>query len=342
MIETVFSRCPVGSVTELIMRNGRLQAALTRAGAAFRLLQEMDVRFQRTHFTQEEPLHFRDGGNIPPIWAQAQGERSVLLGLTFQHERQGLFVRPDSALHGPEDLRGARIAIPVREAEPVDFQKLTALCGVQQILSRVGLTPADIEPVYIPCAAYRIQQSKSLNVMKRDFDFMTEEFQAVAEGRADAAYANSVKVVRHMREGVFRNLLPAEAQFDENALNNNNPILITCTRRFAYEHPEIVTVYLRELIYAAEEAAANPEMFIDAVCAGIYEATPDELREAYMPDLTTIRRPRLDDEALAAVERRIAFLLDEKAIARAPSLTAWADAGFLRAAEAAASAGEGR
>lgn len=333
MIDTVFSRCPVGSATEYIMRTGRLQAALAEAGARFRLLQELDEGFQHVHFTQEEPLHFRDGGNIPPIWAQSQGDRTVLLGLTFQHERWGLFVRENDPAADVAALRGKRIAIPVRESIPVDFQRYTALCALAFYLEQAGLRPEDVELVYVPCAAYHIARSADLNVMKRDFDLMTEEFQAVQEGRADAALANSVKAVRLMRSGLFRNLLPEALQFSERGLNNNNPILITCTRAFAYAHPEIVVTYLRELLDGADAAAAEPERFIETVCTGIYEATPEEMKAAYLPDVTDIRRPSLDDRALAAMEARIRFLRDVGAIQREPSLTRWADNSFLQAAE---------
>ena len=74
----------------------------------------------------------------------------------------------------------------------------------------------------------------------------------------------------------------------------------------------------------------DPEYFIAAVCTGFYEGTPEEMKAAYLPDVTDVRRPSLDDRALTAVETRIRFLRDAGAIRHTPSLTRRANCGFCR------------
>lgn len=331
-MDVIFSRCPVGTVTEMLMRTGRIQEALKEEGHTFRLLQEMDPKFMPAHFTQVEPLAFRDGGNIPPIWAQSQENRSVVVGVTYQYERQGIFVRNDSDIKCLEDLKGRKFAIPVRTAIPVDFQKATALCGLECALEGTGVHMSDIRIVDIPCSAYNIKQSKSLNVMKKDFDLVTEEFAAVQEGLADAAYANSVKVTRLMEQELFRNLLDEDKQRARGVLNNNNPIVITCTKKFAYEHPDIVVLYLKELINAGNYAKDHKDEFIANVCEGIYEASPEEMINSYSDDINMIRVPSLNEEDVKALKKRADFLFRCGIINHIPDIDSWVDPNFLEKA----------
>ena len=83
---------------------------------------------------------------------------------------------------------------------------------------------------------------------------------------------------------------------------------------------------------AAEQAEARPRDFIEAVCSGVYEATPEEMTEAYADDLTKIRRPELGERELDAVRRRCGYLYRAGCIERVPDLAAWADGSFLKAA----------
>lgn len=316
-MQVVVSRCPVATATELSMKKGWLQEALKEQGEEFCLLQSMDKQYHRSHYTQQAPLHFREGGNIPPLWARSQGERCVLLGVSFQRERRGIYVRPDADIHTVADLRGKRLAIPIREEAVVDFRKMTMLHGFRDVLRHYGLSLEDVE--LVPVSARNIISAaavgKKMDVLRKDDDFLTEDFQAVLDGRADAAFANSIKAVRHDRAGILREIMTEEDQKAIPNVNNNAVLPLTCTRPFADEHPEIVVTYLKEVIRAARWAAAHQDEFVELVCGGVYDSTPEEMRRAFdLPYLFAHREPVLDETAFAMLEEEKAFLIENGVI----------------------------
>lgn len=333
MIKTVFSRCPVGTATEYLMKKGLLGDALQKVGGEYCVLQDMDATYHNAHFTQEAPLHFRDGGNIPPMWAQSQGDRSVLLGVTYQQEARGIYVRKDSDIHCIEDLKGKRIALPVRKDAVIDFRYLTILRGFDETLMYYGLSLADTEPVYVSASSISMRKVYD-KVVQTPTDFMTEDFFAVEEGRADAAFANSVKVVRHDRAKLFRNILSAEEQRLIPNNNNNAVLAITCTKPFAYEHPEIVCAYLKELIKAGLYIKDNPQDFLETTASDIYGATTEEFASSFDNVQLFQRVPELTDKSLNLLNDRKEFLLRHNIIAREKDydIAKWADGSFLQAA----------
>ncbi|HXZ09102.1 MAG TPA: ABC transporter substrate-binding protein, partial [Paraburkholderia sp.] len=49
-----------------------------------------DVTIRRSHFTHSQPWSFRQGGNIPALWARSQGSDTRLIGLSWVDEFQAL------------------------------------------------------------------------------------------------------------------------------------------------------------------------------------------------------------------------------------------------------------
>ncbi len=333
-IQTVVSRCPVGTASELIIKKGWLQKALLQKNAGFCILQSMGSEHLRAHFTQEAPLHFRDGGNIPPIWAQSQGERSVLLGVTFQKDKRGIFVRPDSPIKDIKDLKGKRLAIPVREDAIVDFRQLTALHGFQNILAHVGILMDEVELCPIKCKNIVPSLKKNLDLLDNSVDFITEEIQAVIDGKADAAFTSSVKTERHENAKILANILPLELHREIPDINNDSVLAITCTKPFAYEHPDLVVVYLKELIKAGRWIPDHKKEFVETIASGIYGATPEEIMATFDEELLFQRIPELSDRGFEMLNKEKEFLIQQNMIPKEKDfdIEAWADPGFLEQA----------
>jgi ABC-type nitrate/sulfonate/bicarbonate transport system substrate-binding protein len=331
-MQVVFSKCPVGAATEIIMRNGALIDMIDRSGGEFTLLQSMAPEFQKAHFTQEAPLHFRDGGNMPPIWAQSIADRSVLLGATRQYERVGLFVKADSQISEVSQLKGRRIAIPIREKAVFDFRRYTAIRGVETLLGFYGLTPGDVEYVPVKCTDAPPRRISGFTVQTKDTDFLTQDVLAVLDGDADAVFCNSIKAVRHADAGLMKNLIPEEGQIPRTYVNNNSCLLITCTKPFAYDHPEIVITYLRELFKAADWAAENRDAFLETVSHGVYDADPAECARSFSENVHKLRRPAMTDELLALADSQKIFLLRQGALEKDFDILRWADGSFLEEA----------
>lgn len=334
-MKVVVSRCPVATATEFSIKKGWLQEALKNQGAEFCLLQTMDKQYYNAHFTQQAPLHFREGGNIPPLWARSQGDRCVLLGVSYQRDRRGVYVRPDDDICSVADLRGKRLAIPIRKDAVVDFRQMTALHGLRDVLGHYGVGFDEVELVPVPAKNIVGSLHGKMDLLRKEDNFLTEEFQAVLEGKADAAFATSSKAVRHDRAGILREIMTEEDQRNIRYVNNDSVLPLTCTRPFADEHPEIVVTYLKAVIQAARWAAVHQDEFVEEVCSSVYDATPDEMRAAFdLPYLFAHREPVLDETAFVMLEEEKRFLI-ERGVIRAEDdfdLRAWAAPQFLEEA----------
>lgn len=334
MLDVVFSRCPVGNATELAVRKGWLQNTLSEMDARFVLLQSMDKEYHSAHYEQIPPLHFRDGGNIPPVWAQSHGDRSVLLGVSYQNEARGIYVRPDSPIQSVGDLKGKRIAIDVRPDAVIDFRYLTAMRGIESAVNYYGFGLENLILEKINCQNIVTRKTDGLSTLRSSEDFLTEDFEAVIDGKADAVFAHSIKAVRHDKAGILRNIMTPEDQKDIPNLNNNAILAITCTKPFAYEHPEIVIAYLKEIIKAAEYIKGNHEDFLESSADGIYGATPEEMAASFENEQLFSRYPELSDKGLSLMDKQKEFQIKMGTINKENDfdILKWSDPAFLKKA----------
>lgn len=119
-----YSNCPVPNAlltaleSNLLAGNGISLNVLSGAQAGL-------------HFTYDHPAYTRFGGEIPPLISEglrAPG-RTRLLGITPLAGRQGIYVRADSPVTSPEQLRGRRVgvsgaAIRILTGELGDYRQL--------------------------------------------------------------------------------------------------------------------------------------------------------------------------------------------------------------------------
>jgi sulfonate transport system substrate-binding protein len=92
-------------------------------------------------------LDFGTTGEAPPVFAQAAGAPLVYVGVEPPSPRgEAILVPQDSPVHAIADLRGKRVAL--NKGSNVHFLLVRALAAA-------GLTPSDIEPVYLTPADAR-------------------------------------------------------------------------------------------------------------------------------------------------------------------------------------------
>ncbi|MYS11864.1 ABC transporter substrate-binding protein, partial [Streptomyces sp. SID6041] len=145
-----FTRCPVPTATGVAADRGWLEGEFASDGIAVRSLQDADPGADRaTHFTHALPGLFREGGNVPALWARSRGERTRLVGLTWIEERQVVLVAPGSPVRGAAALRGLRLALP-RHPVPIDFWRAMALRGFEGALASAGFGLDDARLVDVP------------------------------------------------------------------------------------------------------------------------------------------------------------------------------------------------
>ena len=140
-----YTRCPVPTATGIAADLGWLTAEFAPDGIEVRSLQDVSrAEAADFHYTHAHPGLFREGGNVPALWARSRGEETRLIGLTWIEERQVIHVREDSPVVEPGQLKGLRLAIPTHEIA-IDFWRAMALHGFGGALGMAGLTLDDAE-----------------------------------------------------------------------------------------------------------------------------------------------------------------------------------------------------
>lgn len=102
MDELWFTRCPVPTATGIAADRGRLTEEFAADGITVRSLQDVPPELAADHhYTHGLTGLFREGGNVPALWARARGEATRVVGLTWIEEPQSILVRADSELRTP-------------------------------------------------------------------------------------------------------------------------------------------------------------------------------------------------------------------------------------------------
>ncbi|WP_406294694.1 ABC transporter substrate-binding protein [Embleya sp. NBC_00888] len=316
--ELWFTRCPVPTATGIAADLGLLDAEFAAEGITVRSLQDVSADVAADHhYTHALPGLFREGGNVPALWARSRGEATRLVGLTWIEESQAILVRADSGIGAPEHLRGLRLAIP-RHDIAIDFWRAMALHGFAGALSLAGSTLSDARPVEVPAA--------------RGIGQWEAELAALGRGDVDAVYVKGALAVEAAARHGAVVAVDLDAAADPRArINNGTPRPITVHRDLLDHHPELVTRFLAVLVEAADWAPGHPAEVARILgaetgagafgVAGAYrELGPDTLR-------IDLSAERLD--LLARQER---FLYGQGFLAQPVDVRAWATPEPLRAA----------
>ncbi|MEU1393992.1 MULTISPECIES: ABC transporter substrate-binding protein [unclassified Nonomuraea] len=304
-----FTRCPVPTATGIAADQGWLAAEFAGDGIEVRSLQDDDPGVPReTHYTHALTGLFREGGNVPALWARSRGEATRLIGLTWIEERQVVLVRGGTALESPEQLKGLRLAAP-RHRIAIDFWRAMALRGFHGALSLAGLGLDDAELVDVEAEPGGGQWEA--------------ELAALAAGRVDAVYVKGALAVEAaLRHGAEVGI-DLDAAPDRRArINNGTPRPITVHQRLLDEHPQVVTRFLAVLLRAADWAAAHPSE-VARILAAETGAGATGVAAAYRPGASLhldLSAERLD--LLAEQER---FLRGHGFLESPVDVAAWAD-----------------
>ncbi|WP_245687462.1 ABC transporter substrate-binding protein [Streptacidiphilus griseoplanus] len=312
--ELWFTRCPVPTATGIAADRGLLAEEFARDGITVRSLQDLrertpDSDLPQTHFTHELTGLFREGGNVPALWARSRGEQTRLIALTWIEERQSILVRDDDEIRTPEQLRGRRLAVP-RHDISIDFWRAMALHGHAGALSLAGLTLSDAELVEVP--GVRTGQWEG-------------ELAALRDGRVDAVYVKGALAVEAAHRYGARAAVDLDAAPDRRArVNNGTPRPITVHQRLLDEHPDVVARFLAVLLEAADWARRHPHGLARILSAET-GAGPEGVAGAYRPGTADSLGLDLSDERLALLEQQERFLHAQGFLPAPVDVRAWAD-----------------
>jgi ABC-type nitrate/sulfonate/bicarbonate transport system substrate-binding protein len=307
-----YTRCPVPTATGIAADRGWLAAEFAADGLIVRSLQDEGADVPRDrHFSHALTSLFREGGNVPALWARAEGEPTRLIGLTWIEERQAILVRADERekVAEPAHLEGLRVAIP-RRAIAIDFWRAMALAGFHGALGAAGLgfdAVTAVEVTAEPSAGQWIA-----------------ELEALREGRVDAVYVKGALAVEAAAAHGAAVGIDLDALADPRArVNNGTPRPVTVHQELLDRHPDLVVRFLRVLTEAADWAAGHPEDYARILSAET-GAGADGVAQAYRGAGHAGLHLELSAHRLDLLARQESFLRAQGFLARPVDVAAWA------------------
>jgi ABC-type nitrate/sulfonate/bicarbonate transport system substrate-binding protein len=336
--ELWYTRCPVPTASSIAITRGWLDAEFAPDGiriASLRASTDRSVR--ESHFSHTQPASFRQGGNIPPIWARSRGHDVRLIGLSWVDQYQAIVALPDAGIDGPEDLRGRRLALARRTNDQIDFWRATALRGYESTLRTAGLTLDDVELVDLPVAERYLpdddaRHAASLFGAYTNRRLQAAELLALLRGEVDAIY------LAGGRGPDLHALVDLHVVFDIQAqndpalkVNNITPAALTVSGRLLDERPDLVARYVATILRAAAWAKEHP-LETRSIIADEVGIARDFVEPGYPRDIHAHLEPSLDDDLVEAIVSQKDFLLRHGFIADDVDVEAWIDPQPLAAA----------
>jgi 2'-hydroxybiphenyl-2-sulfinate desulfinase len=329
LTEIRYTICPVGNASYIAAHKGWLEEGLAPFGVEPVLLQSLPQERWKAHFDYSDEALFREGGNIPPIWAKSRGAEVVLIGTALPAQKQCIVVRVDSPVYRLEQLANRRLGIPVRSRALIDFHKATALQGFRVALALRGFSLKEADLVEIVTEGNF--HSTPIDDKKNHSPL---EFEALEKGEVDALYVKLSTIQKVLDTGNFRVLFDLAADKKQIApINNEYPEVLTVSRRLAEEHPEVVTAYVKQVVRASIWAKTN---YFEALrwLSQQTHATPSQAAASFEKDFNDHMTLSLSKENLKILEGQKRFLFDNGFIERDFDLADWADSRFLERAYA--------
>lgn len=317
-VDIWYTVCPVPSAISVAIGKGDLQKAFANTGVNLQSLRtHSDLKVREAHYDQTQPGLFREGGNIPPLWARSDGRNLRLIGLTWIEHFSAVLTLPESNIRTPADLKGKRLALINRPNETIDYARATALRGYLTALKHGGVRREDVTFVNIDIQERHVgKQPKPGTLSSSAFSVSHMRKQdglfvkALLQGHVDALYVTGSRADIHA-------LLDAHVVFDAatapdpfDRINNVTPVAFTVRGELLESHPDVVTAYVAQNIRTARWARENPreaERYI-ARDSGLPEETVS-LR--YSPAVAASLEPSLDPTLISYLDNQKNFLLAE-------------------------------
>lgn len=330
-----YTVCPVPAASSIAIARGRFRKEFESSAFSLHSLRgHPDRRIREAHYDQSQANAFREGGNIPPIWAKSSGRPIKLIGLTWIESYAAIVAMPESGIRTAADLAGKRLGLVRRPHDPIDYPRATALRGYLAALNAAGMTRDDVifrdivldEPLVAraPEPGVLSQSLFSVRHLRRR---QGPEIRALLGGEIDALYLGTQGV--ELGDLAGAHLVTDFATLPRVAhINNLAPIAFTVREELLAEHPGAVDRYLAEAIRTARwarshEAEAKRHIARDSSIA------EELVNTVYTPDVHERLEPGLEPAHVEALEQQKAFLLAEGFIEYDFSVHEWIDRGPL-------------
>ena len=303
-----YTRCGAATASAIAIRKNWLQAEFSQGGTILHSLRDSDsLELRNSHYHHKQSGMFREGGNIPPIWAKGQGQDTVVVGITWLDEYQGIITRAGSGIRSVADLKGKRLAIPDHAGSVIDFQRGAAQHGFATALALANLTPDDASFVDIDAPNYDVQEGP--RAVRGEYRHV--ELNALDAGLVDAIFVRFARGYQLSQNAAYHQVININ-DLDNPLLrvNNGTPRPVTVDRAFLDKHPDVVARYLAVLLRTANWATQHPQEIVELLLPENQSASTADVVGSHGGNVHLSFTPKLSDDYIRGLEVQKNFLRD--------------------------------
>lgn len=252
-----YTRCPVPTPLGIATHLGWVADEFKKDEITVRTLQdETDASLRESHYDHHLANSFRQGGNIPAIWARAAKRATRVVGLTWTDEAQVLLTLPETKIRTLKDLRGRKLGVVVDPTSPIDFWRATTLRAYFAALKLEGLSEADVKIVDLVRAPRPLLERG----WQREPLAQSREATALRTGEVDVIFHKGSRGLELASEIGATVLFDVGAHPDPKVrVNNGSPRTLTVDQALLDSRPDVVARLVKTVIEAGRWAEANPE-----------------------------------------------------------------------------------
>jgi 2'-hydroxybiphenyl-2-sulfinate desulfinase len=330
-----YTRCPVPTGLGIAVQKGWLQDTVGALGTEVQSLRESDDKAVReSHFDHTLRNSVRHGGNIPAIWARAQGRETRVIGLSWADEVQLILTRQDSGIKTVKDLKGRTFGLPDWAGAQIDFTRAQALRGLENALSLEGLKVGDVKlknfrygGTFSDTPVRNIAGTPvTQKVSERNLELI-----GLLRGEVDAIFLKGAHAAQQAHDFGLHTVIDTGSHPDPLIRSNNGtPRTLAVDLNLLENHFDVATGILDSVLRAEQWAHTHPEE-TRRYLAQETNSSEYWVTAAYGNDAHLRLRTGLDEQAIAALQDFTHFLHRWRFIPKSFDVREWIDARPLEA-----------
>lgn len=295
-----YTRCPVPTGLGIAVQKGWLQDTVGALGTQVQSLRESsDKAVRESHFDHSLRNSVRHGGNIPAIWARAQGRETRVIGLSWADEVQLILTRAE-ALRGLENALRLE-GLQVDDLQLVNFRYEGTFSDPQ--VRSVNGTPVSTQRV----------EGRNLELV------------GLLRGEVDAIFLKGASAARQAHEFGLHTVIDTGSHPEPLIRSNNGtPRTLAVDLNLLDNHFDVASGILDSVLRAEHWAHTHPEE-TRRYLARETNSSEYWVSAAYGDDVHLRLRTELDEQAIDALQDFTHFLHRWRFIPNSFDVRGWID-----------------